>query len=61
MQQYLDLLTRPAVRDMVRIRAAVVRSVRESFHDRGFVEVETPTLHTQAGGAAGEQRLLTGR
>ena len=30
----LDLITRPAARDMVRTRAAVVRSIRESFHAR---------------------------
>src|SRR5665811_455516 len=36
---------------MVRLRAAVVRSLRESFHRRGYIEVETPMLQTQHGGA----------
>lgn len=51
-RRYVDLITRPAARDMVRDRAAVVRSLRAEFHERGFVEVETPMLQTQHGGAA---------
>ena len=38
-RRYLDLIMRPAARDMVRRRAAVVRSVREFMHDHGFIEV----------------------
>ncbi|WP_196717289.1 lysine--tRNA ligase [Actinomyces trachealis] len=48
----LDLLTRPAARDMVRTRAAVVRSLRENFHRRDYVELETPMLQVIHGGAA---------
>nr|WP_300336855.1 lysine--tRNA ligase [Actinomyces sp.] len=48
----LDLLTRPAARDMVRTRAAVVRSLRESFHRRDYLELETPMLQVIHGGAA---------
>ncbi|SPT53006.1 Lysylphosphatidylglycerol biosynthesis bifunctional protein LysX [Actinomyces bovis] len=48
----LDLLTRPAARDMVRTRAAVVRSLRENFHRREYVELETPMLQVIHGGAA---------
>ena len=51
-QRSLDLIVRPAARDMVRLRAAVVRSLRENFHRRGYIEVETPMLQTQAGGAS---------
>ena len=51
-RRYLDLITRPAAREMVRTRAAVVRSLRESFHRRGFLEIETPMLQTLHGGAA---------
>lgn len=51
-QRYVDLIVRPAARDMVRRRADVVRSLRENFHRRDFIEVETPMLQTQAGGAA---------
>ena len=51
-QRYVDLVVRPTARDAVRLRAAVVRSLRENFHRRGYVEVETPMLQTQPGGAA---------
>lgn len=51
-QRYVDLVTRPAARDMVRLRAGVVRSLRENFHRRDFLEVETPMLQTVASGAA---------
>ena len=50
-QRYIDLIVRPAARDAVRLRAAVVRSLRDNFHRRGYLEVETPMLQTQHGGA----------
>lgn len=51
-QRYVDLIARPVARDTVRNRASVMRSLRESLHQRGYVEVETPMLQTQHGGAA---------
>lgn len=51
-QRYVDLIARPLARDTVRRRAHVVRSLRESLHSRGFLEIETPMLQTQPGGAA---------
>jgi lysyl-tRNA synthetase class 2 len=51
-QRYVDLILRPRARDVVRTRATVVRALRDSFHRRGFVEVETPMLQTLHGGAA---------
>lgn len=51
-QRYVDLILRPQARQTVRQRAAVVRSLRDSFDRRGFVEVETPMLQTLHGGAA---------
>jgi lysyl-tRNA synthetase, class II len=50
-QRYLDLLTNPAARQMAEMRAAVVRSVREELHARGYLEAETPVLQTLHGGA----------
>ena len=50
-QRYVDLILRPQARETVRTRAGVVRALRDSFHDRGFTEVETPMLQTQHGGA----------
>ncbi|MFV0633704.1 lysine--tRNA ligase [Demequina sp.] len=51
-QRYVDLITRPLARDTVRNRAHMMRSLRESLHGRGFIEIETPMLQTQHGGAA---------
>ncbi|MDT0165926.1 lysine--tRNA ligase [Actinotalea sp. AC32] len=51
-RRYVDLIVRPAARDTVRLRAAVLRSLRDNFHRRGYLEVETPMLQVQAGGAA---------
>jgi lysyl-tRNA synthetase class 2 len=50
-QRYVDLIVRPQAREMVRTRATVVRALRSALHDRGFVEVETPMLQLQHGGA----------
>jgi lysyl-tRNA synthetase, class II len=51
-QRYVDLVVRPQARRNVRTRAAVVRSLRDSLHTRGFLEVETPMLQLLHGGAA---------
>ena len=51
-QRYVDLILRPQAREIVRLRAQVIRSLRDSFHRRGFTEVETPMLQTMHGGAA---------
>ena len=51
-QRYVDLAINPDARQMVRDRATVIRLVRQTLQDRGFVEVETPTLQLVHGGAA---------
>jgi lysyl-tRNA synthetase class 2 len=51
-QRYVDLIVRPASREVVRTRAGVVRALREGFHARGYLEVETPMLQVLHGGAA---------
>ncbi|WP_086826835.1 lysine--tRNA ligase [Allokutzneria sp. NRRL B-24872] len=51
-QRYVDLILRPQARDTVRLRSGVMRSLRESFNERGFLEVETPMLQTLHGGAS---------
>jgi lysyl-tRNA synthetase class 2 len=51
-QRYVDLIIRPEARDMVRTRAAAVRSLRDQVHSKGFIEIETPMLQTLHGGAA---------
>ena len=49
--RYVDLIVRPDARTVAYQRAAVVRSVRDSLHARGYTEVETPILQSIHGGA----------
>ena len=50
--RYVDLIVRPEARSNARMRPAVMRSLRETFHARNYLEVETPMLQVQHGGAA---------
>jgi lysyl-tRNA synthetase, class II len=50
-QRYADLFTNPEVREVFVKRAHILRSVRHYFDTHGYLEVETPMLHTIAGGA----------
>jgi len=49
--RHVDLIVRPAARDIAYLRSTVVRSIRESLQNRGYVEVETPILQLVHGGA----------
>ncbi len=51
-QRYLDLMSDEAVRDAFITRSKAIAAVRRFLDDRGFVEVETPTLQPIYGGAA---------
>ncbi len=51
-QRYVDLIVRKQAADTVRTRAGVLRSLRDSFDRRDYIEVETPMLQTLQGGAA---------
>ncbi len=50
--RYLDLIARPAARRMVVTRATAVASLRSTFAERGYLELETPMLQVQHGGAS---------
>jgi lysyl-tRNA synthetase class 2 len=50
-QRYVDLWVTEEARRAFQIRSQVVSVVRERLEQRGFVEVETPLLHTIPGGA----------
>jgi len=51
-QRYADLAVNPAVREVFRKRAAIIKSLREFLDGHGFLEVETPILQPLYGGAA---------
>ena len=51
-QRYLDMIVNPEVRDTFVKRSQIISAIRAFMDGRGFLEVETPVLHTQAGGAA---------
>ncbi|MEX2112774.1 MAG: lysine--tRNA ligase [Pirellulales bacterium] len=50
--RYLDLTYTEGVLPRFLNRAKIVQSIRNSLYERGYVEVEGPTLHSVAGGAA---------
>jgi lysyl-tRNA synthetase class 2 len=50
--RYVDMMVRPEPREMVRTKAAVLKSLRATLDERGYVEVETPILQLTNGGAA---------
>ncbi len=51
-QRYLDLIVNPEIKDCFVKRSAVISHIRTVLERKGFMEVETPVLHTIAGGAA---------
>ena len=51
-QRYLDLMSNPGVREIFRTRARAVAWIRRFLDERGFIEVDTPVLQAEAGGAA---------
>lgn len=52
-QRYLDLIANPGVRDVFIKRSRIVAFIRNFFDRLKYIEVETPMLHSIAGGAAG--------
>jgi lysyl-tRNA synthetase class 2 len=49
-QRYVDLAVNEDARRVFAVRSATITAIREYLSARGFVEVETPVLHDQAGG-----------
>lgn len=50
-QRYIDLIVNPEVRETFRRRALITASIRRYLDQQGFIEIETPVLMTEAGGA----------
>lgn len=51
-QRYTDLIINPEVKDTFIKRSKIISSIRRYLDDQGFMEVETPMLVSNAGGAA---------
>jgi lysyl-tRNA synthetase class 2 len=50
-QRYVDLIVNPAVRETFRRRAQITAGIRRYLDQQGFIEIETPVLQSEAGGA----------
>jgi lysyl-tRNA synthetase class 2 len=50
--RYIDLIVRDRAREVVQIRANVMKSLRKTFENERYTEVETPMLQTIHGGAS---------
>ena len=51
-QRYLDLIVNPKSKENLRKRALMFRELRRFLDDKDFIEIETPILNTEAGGAS---------
>ena len=51
-QRYVDLMTNEESKATFIVRSKIIRAIRNYLDGQGFLEVETPLLHTIAGGAA---------
>jgi lysyl-tRNA synthetase class 2 len=50
-QRYVDLIVNPDARQIFRRRAQITASIRRYLEQQGFLEIETPVLQSEAGGA----------
>ena len=50
-QRYLDLIVNPSVRDTFRKRSLITAGIRRYLENLDFIEIETPVLQSEAGGA----------
>ena len=53
-QRYVDLIVNEDVRNVFKLRSKIISKIRNFLDGKGFLEVETPMMHSLAGGAAGE-------
>jgi lysyl-tRNA synthetase class 2 len=51
-QRYVDLWANPEVMELFKNRSSIIATIREFLSSRGFLEVETPMMQQEAGGAA---------
>ncbi|MGI6553856.1 MAG: lysine--tRNA ligase [Bacillota bacterium] len=50
-QRYVDLIVNPEVKQVFVLRSRIIKAIRDFLDSKGFLEVETPTMHAIAGGA----------
>ncbi len=51
-QRYTDLIVNPEVKEVFKKRSAIIKAIRSFLDEKNFMEVETPLLQTQYGGAS---------
>lgn len=51
-QRYVDMIVNPEVKNVFIMRSRIIQAMRRYLDSRGFLEVETPTMHAIAGGAS---------
>ena len=51
-KRHLDLIMNQDVKEIFKTRSAIIKAVRDFMDEKGFMEVETPTLQAQHGGAS---------
>lgn len=51
-QRYVDLIVNPEVKRVFVLRSKIIQAMRRYLDNKGFLEVETPTMHPIAGGAS---------
>jgi len=50
-KRHLDLIANPQVKKIFETRYKIIKFIREYFDSKGYIEVETPMMHLEAGGA----------
>ncbi len=50
-QRYVDLIVNPEVRETFRRRALITAAIRRYLEQQGFIEIDTPVLQSESGGA----------
>lgn len=53
-QRYVDLIVNDEVKNIFYTRSRIISGIRQFLDGRGYLEVETPMMHSLAGGAAGK-------
>ncbi|KAI1174070.1 hypothetical protein F4777DRAFT_412912 [Nemania sp. FL0916] len=59
LNRHVDMLVNQQTSDMIRLRSHVIKSMRDFFHERHFLEVQTPILADSAGGATARPFVTT--